>query len=185
MDKQLKSVSKFLSYVLRHRPDAIDLKLDSGGWANISELLQCAANHDHVLTEEIIRAVVVQNDKQRFRLSDDGQLIRANQGHSIPVDLDLQALNPPCPLFHGTAKRFLESIMARGLLPSGRQYVHLSTAYETAIAVGKRHGHPIILEIKAQQMHQDGFLFYRSENGVWLTEYVPANYLVEINKDIA
>lgn len=182
MDKQLKSVSKFLSYVLRHRPEAIDLPLDSGGWAKLSELLQCAANHDRFLTEAMIRDVVALNDKQRFKLSDDGQFIRANQGHSIPVDLDLQVLSPPCTLFHGTAQRFLESIMASGLLPSGRQHVHLSAEYETAIAVGQRHGRPVVLEVHSQKMHQDGFPFYHSENGVWLTEHVPANYLLKRDK---
>lgn len=180
MDQQLKAVSKFLSYILRHRPEAIGLELNAGGWAAISELIQCASKHDHFLSEEIIKEVVVSNDKKRFKLSEDGQYIRANQGHSIRVDLDLLPLTPPDVLFHGTATRFLASIMAKGLLPSGRQHVHLSASYETAIAVGRRHGKPTVLEINAQKMQGDGYLFYRSENGVWLTDHVPAQYFVEV-----
>ncbi len=180
MDQQSKAVSKFLSYILRHRPDTIDLELNSGGWATLSDLIQCAAKYDRFLSEEMIRKIVLSNDKQRFRLSEDGQYIRANQGHSIPVDLDLLPLIPPAVLFHGTATRFLESIMASGLLPSGRQHVHLSVSYETAITVGRRHGSPIVLEIHAQKMHGNGHLFYCSENDVWLTNHVPTQYLVEL-----
>ena len=178
MNKPLKEVSKFLSYVLRHRPDAIGLELNAGGWAAISDLITCAGRHDHVLSVEIIEQVVATNDEQRFGLSEDGQYIRANQGHSIVVDLDLRPLAPPPILFHGTATRFLKSIMASGLLPSGRQYVHLSAEYETAIAVGKRHGIPIILKIDTQEMCIDGYLFYRSKNGVWLTQNVPSQYFL-------
>ncbi|WP_299402282.1 RNA 2'-phosphotransferase [Acaryochloris sp. IP29b_bin.148] len=181
MDQQLKSVSKFLSYVLRHRPDAIGLELDAGGWAAVSELIQCAAQHDRILSEDLIQQVVASNDKQRFRLSPDGQSIRASQGHSLPVNLDLQSLSPPPVLFHGTATRFLTSIMAEGLLPSGRQYVHLSGDFDTAIAVGRRHGHPIVLEIDTQQMQIDGHQFYQSENAVWLTHHVPAKYFLNGN----
>ncbi len=180
MDQQLKAVSKFLSYILRHRPETIDLELNDGGWAAIADLIQCAGQHDHFLSEEIIKKVVVSNDKQRFKLSEDGQYIRASQGHSITVNLDLLPLTPPAVLFHGTATRFLASIMARGLLPAGRQHVHLSVSYETAIAVGRRHGEPIVLEINAQKMHDDGHHFYCSENGVWLTDHVPTQYLVEV-----
>lgn len=180
MDQPLKAVSKFLSYILRHRPEAIDLELNAGGWAAVADLIQCADKHDHFLSEEIIKKVVISNDKQRFKLSEDGQYIRANQGHSIPVNLDLLPLTPPSVLFHGTATRFLASIMASGLLPSGRQHVHLSASYEIAIAVGRRHGKPTVLEINALKMQTDGHLFYCSENGVWLTDYVPTQYLVEI-----
>lgn len=180
MDQQLKSVSKFLSYILRHRPEAIDLELNAGGWAAIADLIQCASKHDHFLSEEIIKKVVISNDKQRFKLSEDGQHIRASQGHSIKVDLDLSPLTPPAVLFHGTTTRFLASIEAKGLLPSGRQHVHLSASYETAIAVGRRHGQPTVLKINAQKMHDDGHHFYCSENGVWLTDHVPNQYLVEI-----
>lgn len=150
MNKKLQFVSKFLSYVLRHQPEAIGLELNAGGWAAISDLIACATSHNHVLSVAIIEQVVAVNDKQRFGLSEDGQYIRANQGHSIAVDLDLRFLAPPPSLFHGTATRFLESILASGLLPSGRQYVHLSAEYETAIAVGKRHGIPIVLKIDTQ-----------------------------------
>jgi putative RNA 2'-phosphotransferase len=178
--KQLNKVSKFLSFVLRHKPDAIGLELDPNGWANINDLISKAnassepANLDRTLIQEVVET----NDKKRFIISDDGQNIRANQGHSIKVDLQLKPVTPPEFLYHGTATRFLDTILEEGLKPQQRQYVHLSTDIETATDVGRRYGKPIILKIKALLMLEQGFVFYRSENGVWLTSKVPTNFIL-------
>jgi len=171
-------ISKFLSLVLRHKPEAVGLSLDSGGWVAVEELIAAAQRASVRLDRDVLRQVVMQNDKQRFALSDDGQRIRANQGHSLPVELGLVPLPPPEWLFHGTATRFVESIKRQGLLPGKRTHVHLSPDEHTAVAVGKRHGKPVVLTIQAAQMHQRGCDFYRSDNGVWLTRTVPAEYIV-------
>ncbi|MFQ5796239.1 MAG: RNA 2'-phosphotransferase [Candidatus Bipolaricaulia bacterium] len=178
MDKQLVRISKFLSLVLRHRPETIGLSLDQGGWARVDKLLIKANRAGKSLNEALLRQVVERNDKQRFSLSEDGLKIRANYGHSIPVDLGLEPLMPPEFLFHGTAARVLESIKRQGLLPRKRNHVHLSPDERTAVQVGKRHGKPIVLTIQAGRMYKHGFEFYRSGNGVWLTEQVPARYII-------
>lgn len=170
-------LSKFLSYVLRHRPDEIGLELDAGGWASVDELLERAADHGRAISRDALEAVVASNDKRRFRLSDDGRRIRASQGHSIPVDLGLEPREPPATLFHGTAARFLDAIRVEGLRPAARHHVHLSTDPETARAVGARHGSPVILLVDGAAMQRDGHVFFRSENGVWLTDHVPPRYL--------
>lgn len=167
-------ISKLLSYVLRHKPEAIGLTLDAEGWAEVDELI---AKADMPLTAEMIRDVVATNDKKRFALSADGRLIRANQGHSIKVDLGLQPVSPPEFLYHGTATRFLASIQESGLTPQSRQYVHLSADRETAAKVGARHGKLVILTVKAQEMHQAGQAFYQAKNGVWLADHVAPDYL--------
>lgn len=169
-------VSKFLSFVLRHKPKAINLTLDDQGWASVDDLIE-KAKPQITLTPTLIRQVVIDNDKKRFSLSDDNQYIRANQGHSVKVDLKLIPEKPPAVLYHGTATRFLDSIKREGLKPGKRHHVHLSSDIETATAVGKRYGKPAILEIPAGAMHQQGFKFFLSENKVWLTEYVPADCL--------
>jgi len=169
--------SKFLSRVLRHRPGSIGLTLNRGGWARVDELVACAAGHGVTLSRESIQAVVAASDKQRFALSADGRRIRANQGHSIPVDLDLTPLTPPATLYHGTATCFLTSILKLGLQPRGRQHVHLSADTETAIKVGRRHGKPVVLTIAAGKMHAAGHDFFRSANGVWLCSGVPPQFL--------
>lgn len=175
-------VSKFLSYILRHKPEAIGLMLDDNGWANIDELINKSHESGEVsLSRELIQRVVDTNDKCRFILSNDCQSIRANQGHSIEVDLQLKPATPPEFLYHGTANRFLDSILEEGLKPQQRQYVHLSTDIETASNVGERYGKPAILIVKSLLMHEEGFTFYCSENGVWLTRSVPNSYL--INQD--
>ncbi|MEZ4711381.1 MAG: RNA 2'-phosphotransferase [Caldilineaceae bacterium] len=186
MDAKIIKISKFLSYVLRHNPDAIGLKLDSAGWAAVDELLTCAAHDGQQITLELLNEVVATNDKKRFALSVDGKYIRASQGHSIRVDLELEPVEPPEQLFHGTATRFLASIQQSGLQPRNRHHVHLSSDHETAIKVGQRHGKPVILEVDARRMVADGHLFYRSENGVWLTEKVPPAYftILESQKSI-
>ena len=172
------SISKYLSRHLRHKPHEIDLTIDKNGWANIDELIEKSREHKgRVLTLEMIIDVVKNNDKQRFKISDDGKKIRANQGHSFQVDLELESVTPPDILYHGTAKRFLSKIIETGLLPMSRQHVHLSETEDTAIKVGQRHGKPIVLTIDSGKMSKDGIDFYLSENNVWLTETVPIEYI--------
>jgi len=178
MDPDLVRLSKFMSLVLRHKPQEIGLELDANGWADVDELIARANVRGVRLNRQILQTVVETNDKQRFALSDDGTRIRASQGHSIEVDLALAPRQPPEILFHGTTSRFLESIRRQGLLRGKRQHVHLSPDEATATKVGQRHGKPVILRILAEQMHQAGRQFYLSANGVWLTEHVPCQYLV-------
>lgn len=179
MDKDLVRTSKFLSLVLRHRPEAIGISLDEAGWTPVAELLAAAARHGRPLTRALLERVVADNDKRRFAFSDDGKRIRAHQGHSVPVRLELEAMVPPERLYHGTVARFLPSIRQQGLLRRKRHHVHLSPDRETAVAVGGRRGEAVILVVDAAAMHRDGALFFLSENGVWLTENVPAAYIVE------
>jgi putative RNA 2'-phosphotransferase len=177
MDRQLVGISKFLSLVLRHRPGVIGLTLDPQGWADVDELIARAGAQGQPLTREVIARVVAENDKRRFALSEDGARIRANQGHSVAVDLALEPLEPPETLYHGTADRFLDSIERDGLRRGQRQYVHLSSDRDTAVAVGQRHGRPVVLRVAAGAMWRDGQRFFRAANGVWLTEAVPPSYL--------
>ncbi|GAK57491.1 probable RNA 2'-phosphotransferase [Candidatus Vecturithrix granuli] len=178
MQPSLVKLSKFLSFVLRHNPASIGLSLDPAGWAQVDELVMAARKAGKPLTQELLRHIVTQNDKQRFSLSTDGQKIRANQGHSLAVDLGLEPLTPPDALFHGTATRFLPSIQKEGLLPGGRLHVHLSPDEQTAIKVGQRHGKPVVLNIQAARMAACGYQFYRSANGVWLTNRVPVEFIM-------
>lgn len=175
MTKEYTKISKFLSFVLRHNPQSIGLELDENGWADVASLI--AKSNKLTLTNELIRQVVKTNDKQRFALSEDGLKIRASQGHSIAVDLALEAVQPPDILYHGTASRFLASIMKQGLTRQNRQHVHLSADRETALKVGSRHGIPVILVIDAARLYQQGQAFYLSDNKVWLTEKVPVTAL--------
>jgi len=178
MSKSLTTTSKFLSLVLRHKPEEIGLHLNEEGWANVSELLEKAAQHGMTISFALLEEVVNTNDKKRFAFNADKSHIRANQGHSVDINLNLQAVEPPAILYHGTATRFLDSIKEKGLLAGERQHVHLSANQEVAVSVGKRHGKPVIITVNAQQMAKDGLLFYRSDNGVWLTEKVPVGYLM-------
>ncbi len=175
----MKEMSKFLSFVLRHQPQAIGLALDESGWADVGELIDKAAKAGKRYTPELIAEIVATSDKKRFTLSEDGTRIRAAQGHSVDVDLGLTPVVPPPLLYHGTATRFLESIRAQGLRPGSRQQVHLSGDVETARKVGMRHGSPAVLVIQAVRMHDAGFAFYRADNGVWLTDHVPHAYIEE------
>ncbi|GGX27828.1 RNA 2'-phosphotransferase [Undibacterium squillarum] len=177
MRKDLVRSSKFLSLVLRHKPEAAGIQLDAQGWCDIDDLLQGVAQHRAPLSKETLMEIVATNEKKRFAISDCGQRIRASQGHSIEVSLDLQAVTPPATLYHGTASRFLDSILQNGLQKQSRQHVHLSASLDTAISVGSRHGKPVVLMINCQAMLAAGHLFYCSENGVWLTDSVPAAYL--------
>ncbi|MCG6981189.1 MAG: RNA 2'-phosphotransferase [Deltaproteobacteria bacterium] len=178
MNRKLVRISKFLSLVLRHKPERIGLSLDRGGWAKIDELLLKANQAGLSLHKDLLQRVVDSNDKHRFSFSQDRQGIRANYGHSIPVDLDFAPSKPPEFLFHGTATRFVESIREQGLVPRKRNHVHLSPDHQTAIMVGRRHGKPIVLTIQAGRMYEFGFQFFCSTNGVWLTEKVPAEHLL-------
>ena len=176
LKKDLTGISKFLSLVLRHKPEAIGLTLDEFGWAKIDELLACSEQNGRFISRELLNQVVSINDKQRFAISEDLKRIRASQGHSLPVDLGLKPILPPDVLYHGTAHRFLDSILEHGILKRNREYVHLSPDAATASKVGSRHGPPVIIRIRAGEMHGQGAEFYRSENGVWLTEFVPISY---------
>ncbi len=177
MDKKIIKASKFISLLLRHKPETIGLELDECGWASIDELVELSGKNGQRLDRSLIEQVVETSDKQRFSVSECGGFVRANQGHSIPVDLELEPIEPPEILFHGTATRFAESIFEQGLVKRGRQHVHLSPARDTAVNVGQRHGKPLILLVDARQMHADGHIFYYSTNGVWLTDHVPTRYL--------
>lgn len=171
--------SKFLSLVLRHEPEKIGLQLDPQGWVAIDELLSKAASH-LPLTTELLHEGVCTSDKQRFAISEDGTRIRANQGHSVPVELGMTPQAPPEQLYHGTATRFLDSIRKQGLLRGERHHVHLSAATETAVKVGARHGQPIVLIVNAGDMHRAGHVFFQSDNGVWLVEHVPPSFFAVI-----
>ena len=177
MNDRLVSTSKFMSLILRHKPETIGLTLDANGWADIDELLRLAKARGKALDRKVIEQVVADNDKQRFIISEDGSRIRANQGHSISIDLALTPREPPSVLFHGTATRFLDSIREQGLLHGNRQHVHLSLEQATAVNVGRRHGKPVILEVAAKRMREEGHIFFLSENGVWLTEHVPTLFI--------
>jgi putative RNA 2'-phosphotransferase len=177
MDKDLTRLSKFISLVLRHQPEKFGVVLDAQGWLPISELLAAAERAGLPLSHEMLDEIVATNNKQRFAVSEDGTQIRARQGHSVAVDLQLPAIQPPEVLYHGTATRFLDAIKKEGLRPGSRQHVHLSLDAVTARSVGQRHGNPAILIINAAAMHRDGLSFYCSENGVWLTEHVPPQYI--------
>ncbi|TXH71404.1 MAG: RNA 2'-phosphotransferase [Thiothrix sp.] len=177
-EKEKNRKGKFLSLILRHQPETIDLSLDAEGWAVVNELLTQLAAHHHPLTRNELEELVLTNDKQRYSFSADGEKIRANQGHSLKtVELGLEPVEPPAILYHGSASRFMDLILVEGLKAQSRQHVHLSKDIETATKVGARHGRPVIFVVDAQQMWTDAYLFYCSANKVWLTEKVPAKYL--------
>lgn len=171
-------LSVFISLVLRHKPDAAGISLDEHGWANVNELLDGINDTGRKIDMDILEEIVRTDSKQRYSFNEDKTLIRANQGHSIPVDVELDEQKPPQILYHGTAERFLDAIMAEGLKPMSRLYVHLSKEEETAIKVGKRHGKPVALRINSEEMYHDGIRFYLSQNGVWLTKYVDKKYII-------
>ena len=169
--------SKFLSLVLRHKPEEIGLQLDQHGWVRIDDLLRTLKRANRKLSRDELIQLVENNDKKRFTLSEDGLRIRAAQGHSVNVDLGLEPRCPPDELYHGTASANLDAIFSDGLNPGRRHQVHLSLDPDTAKRVGQRHGKPVVLRVEAQRMFEDGFLFYCADNGVWLTDKVPAVYL--------
>ncbi|CAM5474093.1 RNA 2'-phosphotransferase [Streptomyces abikoensis] len=168
-------ISKHLARHLRHEPDRIGIILDAQGWTSVDALLEASAAHGLPFSRAELEEVVASNDKQRYTL--DGERIRANQGHSVPVDLGLPAAEPPAVLFHGTVARSVAAIRAEGLRPMARHAVHLSADRETAMRVGARRGKPVVLTVDAYGMHRAGHVFRLSENGVWLVESVPAEFL--------
>ncbi|BAY99370.1 phosphotransferase KptA/Tpt1 [Tolypothrix tenuis PCC 7101] len=176
-DSRLLKISKFLSKHLRHKPADIGIKLASGGWVEINQLLTACAKNKFPITRQELQLVVESNDKQRFSFDSTGTLIRANQGHSVEVDLQLEPVVPPDVLYHGTAKQSVESILQTGLSKMSRHHVHLSKDIATAKNVGARHGKPIVFAVNAAAMHQAGYIFYCSDNGVWLVDNVPPEYL--------
>lgn len=179
--KKLDKLSVFISLVLRHKPEAAGITLDEHGWANVEELLDGINNIGRKIDMGVLEEIVRTDHKQRYRFNEDKTLIRANQGHSIPVDVELKEEEPPEFLYHGTADRFIKAIMEEGLKPMSRLYVHLSKDIETAAKVGKRHGKPVILKVHSGQMCREGIRFYLSENGVWLTKKVEVRYLEQMN----
>ncbi len=177
-DKQLKNTSKFISLILRHQPEAIGIALDEHGWADVQDLIDgIKRSEGHILDMELLEEIVRTDEKQRYSFNEDHTLIRANQGHSIPVDVELEEKTPPDILWHGTGKKYVSSIDAQGLIPKSRLYVHLSSDMDTARKVGSRHGKPVIYEIDCRGMTEDGYHFFLSANHVWLTKEVPVKYL--------
>ena len=180
-DKRMKNTSKFISLILRHRPEAIGISLDEHGWADVQELIDgINRSGGHSLDMEKLEEIVRTDEKQRYSFNEDHTLIRANQGHSIPVDVELEEKTPPDILWHGTGEKYVTSIKEHGLLPRSRLYVHLSNDIETAKKVGSRHGKPVVFCVDCRQMEQDGYEFYLSANRVWLTKEVPAAYLKKL-----
>lgn len=177
MKKEHIRISKFLSLVLRHKPQKIGIQLDNEGWADIEELIEKSRREGIKLDRDTLSEVVATNDKKRYSFNEDETKIRANQGHSIEVDLGLEPVTPPPVLYHGTAVRFWDSIQKKGLIKGGRQFVHLSEDMETAVKVGIRHGKPLILIIDSKKMSEQGITFFLSKNGVWLTEFVHIQYI--------
>ena len=178
MKSSLVAWSKFLSLVLRHKPGSIGIALDPAGFVAVDTLLAACASHGRPLTRAELEQVVQQNSKQRFAFSADGLMIRASQGHSVPVQLDHAACAPPEVLYHGTVQRFLADIRSQGLCKQARHHVHLSPSRQEAEAVGARRGVAVVLEVRAAAMASQGFVFFRSPNGVWLTDEVPPDFLV-------
>lgn len=173
--------SRFISLILRHKPETIGITLDEHGWANVDELIK-GVNKTHTLTMELLEEIVSTDDKKRYSFNEDKTLIRANQGHSISVDVELKEAVPPTILYHGTGEKYVALIDSSGLIPKSRLYVHLSVDYDTAIKVGSRHGNAVVYTVDTASMIADKYVFYISENGVWLTKTVPVKYLKKVNK---
>jgi putative RNA 2'-phosphotransferase len=175
--KDLKHISKFLSLILRHQPQLINIELDENGWANVNELIEKSRTKNVIFDKSILEQVVDTNDKRRFAFNQDKTRIRASQGHTVQVDVELKAQEPPTVLFHGTVAEVIPAIKKSGLQKMQRLHVHLSKDYETAVKVGGRRGKPVILKVNAGQMFNEGHTFYLSANGVWLCNEVPAQYI--------
>lgn len=176
MEQDLTKIGRYLCLLLRHKPWSAGIQVDNHGWTEVEPFLKAVSRRyplDRATLEEIVRT----DEKQRYSFSEDGLRIRANQGHSIPVDVEPERMDPPECLWHGTAERFAPSIEAEGIKHMNRLYVHLSPDPETAVRVGKRHGEPLVFRVDTAAMARDGYVFYRAVNGVWLTKYVPPYYL--------
>ncbi len=177
MNKNIKHISKLLSLILRHDPSVIGIQLDKNGWAEVSELVIGINKNGQNIDVDLLDEVVETNDKKRFAFNEDKSKIRANQGHSLSVDVELKEMVPPDVLYHGTVQRFLDVIRKEGLKKGGRQHVHLSHETDTAKNVGSRRGQPVILSVDTMRMHSEGFKFYKSENGVWLVDKVLPQFI--------
>lgn len=177
MTNKKTNLSKLMSYVLRHHPEELGITLDKNGWVDLKNFTQSLQSRDKTISVDKVREVVESCEKQRFSIDETQQKIRANQGHSIQVDLQLRAQQPPDILYHGTVDRFLDSILRVGLLPQQRHHVHLTESLNTAKSVGARRGRAIILEIETGELVSNGAQFYLSENQVWLIDHVPAQYI--------
>ena len=175
----LTRTSCFLSLILRHKPETIGISLDEHGWANVDELIE-GISKTREFNMDILEEIVRTDEKERYSFNEDKTLIRANQGHSIPVDVELEKSEPPEKLWHGTGEKYVASIDEIGLIRKSRLYVHLSKDKETALKVGSRHGKPVLYTVKARAMYEDGYPFFLSKNGVWLTKEVPVKYLEKI-----
>lgn len=173
----LKSTSKFISLILRHKPETIGITLDEHGWADVNALIE-GIRRTQPFDRQMLEEIVATDEKGRYSFNDDKTLIRANQGHSIPVDVELEEKIPPEILYHGTGEKYVASIDEQGLISKSRLYVHLSLDEETAKKVGSRHGKPVIYRVKSGQMSRDGIPFFLSANGIWLVKEVPVTYLV-------
>lgn len=173
-------LGKFISLILRHKPQVIGITLDQNGWADTQELLAGINASNRYIDMEILERIVRENNKKRYSFNEDKSRIRANQGHSISVNVEMKEMTPPDELYHGTADRFLDSIREKGILKMNRQYVHLSADAETAKAVGKRHGKPVVLVIDTKKMVEDGYTFRLSDNGVWQSEDIKWKYVKKI-----
>lgn len=183
MPKNLKSTSKLISLILRHHPETVGITLDEHGWADVRELIEgIDKDGRHKLTPELLEEIVRTDEKQRYSYNADHTKIRANQGHSIPVDVELKEKIPPEILYHGTGEKYVASIDREGLLPKSRLYVHLSKDIPAALKVGSRHGRPVIYQVSAGQMSRDGIPFFLSANGVWLVKAVPVKYLEKVQE---
>lgn len=174
-----KDTSKYLSLILRHKPDIIGIQLDEHGWANVEELID-GIRKTQPIDMDLLEKIVAEDEKQRYSFNVNKTLIRANQGHSIPVDVELEKKVPPAVLWHGTGEKYVLSIEEQGLIPKSRLYVHLSTDFDLAKKVGQRHGKPVIFQVDAERMQKDGYDFFLSLNGVWLTKKVPCEYLKKL-----
>ena len=183
MRKELIKASKFLSLVLRHAPEKIGLTLDKEGWADVNDLISKVSAKGEILNLGSLKEIVAENNKKRFTFSDDGKRIRANQGHSINVNLGLKSIQPPSVLYHGTVGHFLSGIREKGLVKGERNHVHLSATIKVALEVGKRRGKPIVLFIESGKMYDQGYKFYLSKNLVWLTDHVPSEFIQQFNKE--
>jgi putative RNA 2'-phosphotransferase len=172
----LTDTSRFLSLILRHKPQVIGISLDEHGWASVPELIE-GISRTRPFNMEMLEEIVSTDEKMRYSFNRDKTKIRANQGHSLPVDAELTPCEPPEFLYHGTGEKYLTSIEKNGLIPKTRLYVHLSREYDTAVNVGSRHGKPIVYKVNTAKMSQDGYKFFISANGVWLTKAVPPEYL--------
>ena len=180
-DKQTTSASRFISLILRHKPETIGITLDEHGWADVQDLIDgINRTSGHTLDMELLEEIVRTDEKQRYSFNEDHTLIRANQGHSIPVDVELEEKIPPDTLWHGTGEKYVSSIDVQGLIPKSRLYVHLSSDIDTARTVGSRHGKPVIYAIDCRAMVKDGYRFFLSANHVWLTKEVPVRYMKKL-----